>query len=156
MPTPLPSVVLHHQTRQGSHFDWLIALPDQIHRRHEPAHHGLWSGRLECGAAQWRTMGTWLLDLLPPHRFHYLDYQGPVPGDRGEVRQNDIGQVLPLLWCPGRMVLQVGFRQFTGVVDLSPLTPTRWRAAVADSPGGSLGAPGSPGSPGSPWSAPPS
>lgn len=139
MPTLLPSVVLHHQTREGSHFDWLIALPDQVHRRHEPDHRGLWSGRLAWSPAQWRAADAWTVDLLPLHRFHYLDYQGPVGGGRGQVSRDDIGRILPLLWCPGRMILQVGFRQFAGVVELWPLAPARWRAVVADVPAGGAG-----------------
>lgn len=31
---------------------------------------------------------------LPDHRLDYLDYEGPISGDRGEVRRVDIGEYL--------------------------------------------------------------
>ena len=34
----------------------------------------------------------WKRSKLPPHRLHYLDYEGPISGDRGEVRRVDRGE----------------------------------------------------------------
>ena len=37
------------------------------------------------------SLGPLALEPLPDHRMLYLDYEGPVSGDRGEVRQWDAG-----------------------------------------------------------------
>jgi len=37
-------------------------------------------------------LGTWIdADLLPDHRAAYLDYEGPISGDRGTVSRWDDG-----------------------------------------------------------------
>lgn len=58
-----------------------------------------WDFMLECGGV----LRTWRLDAipdasavisaepLPDHRLAYLDYEGPVSGDRGTVRRVDRG-----------------------------------------------------------------
>jgi hypothetical protein len=59
-----------------------------------------WDLMLECGDA----LRTWRLDRvptvaatisvepLPDHRLAYLEYEGPVSGDRGTVRRVDAGK----------------------------------------------------------------
>ena len=59
-----------------------------------------WDLMLECGHA----LRTWRLDRiptvaatipaepLPDHRLAYLDYEGPVSGDRGSVKRVDAGE----------------------------------------------------------------
>jgi hypothetical protein len=59
-----------------------------------------WDFMLEHGDA----LRTWRLaraplelapvaaEALPDHRLHYLDYEGPVSGNRGEVRRWDAGE----------------------------------------------------------------
>ena len=59
-----------------------------------------WDFMLQQGA----TLRTWALDAapeldatvhavrLPNHRLHYLDYEGPVSGERGTVTRWDSGQ----------------------------------------------------------------
>lgn len=60
---------------------------------------------------------TWALDELPTadqavtaeqladHRLAYLDYEGPVSGDRGEVRREDSGEYETLEDTPERFVV---------------------------------------------------
>src|SRR5262245_17631602 len=80
-------VVLRHETPPG-------------YRR--PAHFDL---MLEEGGV----LRTWALESLPPvggepipaerlpdHRLDYLDYEGPVSGDRGSVSRVDFGTYEPL------------------------------------------------------------
>jgi hypothetical protein len=73
-------VILHHRDHAGEHWDFMIELPTAL--------------------------ATWKLpadpadpDALPlqgtrshDHRKHYLDYQGPVSGDRGHVTRVDNGR----------------------------------------------------------------
>lgn len=72
-------VVLYHQDRRGSHYDFMI----------------------DAGEA----LSTWRLDQPPEsigevpvactrladHRRLYLDYEGPISGDRGHVSRHDRG-----------------------------------------------------------------
>jgi hypothetical protein len=70
---------------------------------------------LEAGDVLW----TWRLDAAPEpgperqaeriadHRPRYLDYEGPVSGNRGSVRRRDRGEFDWLEQEPGRMVLLV-------------------------------------------------
>ena len=65
-----------------------------------------WDLMLECGDV----LRTWRLDRipavaetifaepLPDHRLMYLDYEGPVSGNRGTVKQIDKGDFTPS--CP--------------------------------------------------------
>ena len=60
--------------------------------------------------------GAWTGTRLPDHRAHYLDYEGPVLGNRGEVRR---------LWrCMCRLLDESATRV---VVELHPdYASTRW------------------------------
>jgi hypothetical protein len=59
-----------------------------------------WDFLLEAGGVlrAWRLTETpdagrmIAAELLPDHRLHYLDYEGPVSGNRGEVRRWDAGE----------------------------------------------------------------
>ncbi len=59
-----------------------------------------WDFMLECGEKlrTWRLIeepdsgGTTLATLLPDHRIEYLDYEGPVSGNRGTVTRWDTGR----------------------------------------------------------------
>lgn len=75
-------VVLEHVLpsgpRAGRHFDLMLEAAGV-----------LWTWELreapEIGSSQSATR-------LADHRLHYLDYEGPVSGDRGEVRRWDWGE----------------------------------------------------------------
>ena len=71
-------VLLHHETSAGAHFDFMLedsgilkawSLPELPQKDIE----------FTCLA-------------LPDHRIAYLDYEGPVAGDRGTVRRVDHGE----------------------------------------------------------------
>jgi hypothetical protein len=42
---------------------------------------------------------------LPDHRLAYLDYEGPVTGDRGEVRRCDSGEYISRQWSDSLAVV---------------------------------------------------
>src|SRR5690606_18886921 len=44
--------------------------------------------------------GRILAEPLPDHRLVYLDYEGPVSGDRGAVKRWDAGEYMPLAKDP--------------------------------------------------------
>jgi hypothetical protein len=74
-------VLLEHTTHSGVHWDLLVELPDQQR---------LASWRLAADP----TRGAFPIPAEPmtPHRKAYLDYEGPMSGDRGVVRRIDRGK----------------------------------------------------------------
>lgn len=76
------------------------------------------------------TLATWAVDQpivagvdtparrLPDHRLAYLDYQGPISGDRGEVSREDAGRYEALCWDSDRVVLRLSGGRLTGIVEL--------------------------------------
>lgn len=72
-------------------------------------------------------LATWALDepiapgvghrarRLADHRLVYLDYQGPISGDRGSVRRLDRGTFETLSWDACRIVVQFSGSQLNGV-----------------------------------------
>lgn len=73
-----------------------------------------WDLLLECGdvARAWRLLeeprlGEIRLQPLPDHRLFYLDYEGPVSGDRGTVQRFDAGEYEVLSTPPGSSELHV-------------------------------------------------
>lgn len=124
----LRSVVLQHQTRQDTHYDWLIAgLTTDAARcltfrvKHPPAH--------------WPVLGKVLAEHLPDHRKHYLTYQGPVAAladdpsqtPRGKVRHIEQGCVLVQMRADARLVMKVDWRSGRLELDLHRLKADRWQ-----------------------------
>ncbi len=72
------------------------------------------------------TLRTWAVDApivagatlparsLPDHRLAYLDYEGPIAGDRGEVRRVAAGTYRPVEWAGDRIVLDLDGDQLRG------------------------------------------
>jgi hypothetical protein len=85
-----------------------------------------WDFMLEAGPS----LRTWALSsfpergmevearALPNHRLDYLEYEGPVSGDRGEVRRVEAGRFEPVSWGPDRVVVRLRGDQVTGVAEL--------------------------------------
>lgn len=119
---PLRSVLLLHETPEGSHHDWMFEHPD-------PALAGpdqrLWTARVALPSHAWARAGRLELTELPPHRRAYLTYEGEVSGNRGRVRQIDAGHVTTELWTPDRTILTVALRHFHGRLELRRLAPGR-------------------------------
>ena len=94
-------VVLHHTGHGEPHYDLMIG----------PADGPLVTFRLPA----WPVASRVTIEPLPDHRAHYLTYEGPVSGGRGEVRRVEAGDTWVVnpatLRTPGRrdrgLVLQV-------------------------------------------------
>ncbi len=107
--------VLRHDAPDGQHFDLLF----------------------EFGPA----LRTWALprppdaitpltcDALPDHRLAYLDYEGPVSGDRGTVTSWDRGTFSVVHEDASQLVVDLFGQKLTGRATLDRLseTPDRWQ-----------------------------
>ena len=80
------SVVLRHTLPDGSHhFDWLLE-PAGTAAGRDPEERVLIAWRLPRPPGQ---SGPQPIEAirLPPHRRFYLDFEGPIPGNRGTVER---------------------------------------------------------------------
>ncbi|MBX9791968.1 MAG: hypothetical protein K2Y37_23845 [Pirellulales bacterium] len=73
-----------------------------------------------------------IAEQLPDHRIAYLDYEGPVSGDRGEVTRWDAGEYRWLTNEPATVVIDVVGRRLRGVVTLTCASAQlqRWRFSL--------------------------
>jgi hypothetical protein len=72
--------------------------------------------RLEGPPAPGRTFEA---ERINDHRLIYLEYEGPISGDRGEVRQWDAGQFEWSVDATERMVVSLVGRNFQGELELT-------------------------------------
>ncbi|MHC4948639.1 MAG: hypothetical protein ACYTG1_10300 [Planctomycetota bacterium] len=89
VPDPIvdnPTVQLLHEQARGSHIDWLIGRDPEGRR---PLVTFRAAGRIDELAAGERTA----LEPVADHRPVYLEYEGPISGDRGRVRRVAAGRV---------------------------------------------------------------
>lgn len=101
-------------------------MPDRfviLEHRRETVH---WDVMFEVGDV----LRTWAVDApvepgvklaarpLPDHRIAYLDYEGPISGDRGEVRRVASGTFATLEWLDDRVVLSLTGDQVSGLLML--------------------------------------
>jgi hypothetical protein len=114
---PMRYVVLRHDGIPEPHFDFLIE-PET--GRELPA----WR------APFWPPRGGEIFERLPDHRSAYLDFEGPVSGNRGHVRRVEAGV------CAARLTDETLHVRFPAGTELSLVrdAPPHWRCAVNGAP----------------------
>jgi len=116
-------VILRHEMPAGSsratHFDLML--------EHEGA---LWTWAIENLPAIGDTV---IGDRLPDHRLAYLDYEGEVAGDRGQVHRVERGEYATIEEAPAKIVAQIRGARLQGMLALTALAddPHRWRVSLA-------------------------
>jgi hypothetical protein len=106
-------------------------MPRYVVLRHDPPNENTravhWDFMIETGAA----LRTWALDAEPAagktiraksladHRLVYLDYEGPISGDRGTVSKWDSGSFEILAETPTELQLRLSGGRWTGTVKIS-------------------------------------
>jgi hypothetical protein len=118
-------VVLRHVDDEGTHFDLMIE-----------------SGQ---ALATWKAVGPpescrdhpWLCRRIKDHRRDYLEYEGPVSGNRGVVSRHDEGTFMIEDESPLRMHLIFRGTRLRGCCALSLMDPKNqgWSLSVLSSPG---------------------
>lgn len=122
------------------------AMPRYVILCHElPAASGRnshWDLLLEQGGA----LRTWALDELPAgqtpanalaladHRLAYLDYEGPVSGNRGHVTRYDRGEYERLQESDDLLAVALAGERFQGTLTLVRTAGERWQAEYRASP----------------------
>lgn len=133
----LPAVLLHHATRTGSHYDWLLADPRTITTT-QPT---LWAARVAYPSSSWLPLGSWALQPIKPHRWRYLTYQGPLTDQRGQVRRIDQGWFVPLIWTDHRKAIDLQMTHLQARIEIHHTAPQRCQAVVSKSGCASFAAP---------------
>ena len=94
-----------------------------------------WDFMLETGPV----LLTWKLAAAPPasvsipaeksfdHRLMYLDYEGPISGDRGSVSRWDGGTFETLIEQENRRVIRLQGERLQGIVELVDHPETGWK-----------------------------
>ena len=119
----------------------LAAMPQFVVLEHETppgeARGRHWDFMLEVGEA----LRTWALSEVPgegppieaaalgDHRRAYLDYEGPISGDRGTVARWDRGSYEIVDEAAGELTVELRGRRLIGRARLTqnPSSPERWR-----------------------------
>ncbi len=115
-------VVLHHEQPLGatrpSHWDLMLEVGGALRT---------WA--IETPPEAWRA-GEAL--ALPDHRLAYLDYEGPVSGDRGAVTRYDAGGYCVVREAPGLWTLDLAGDQLRGRLSLERVELGEAREAAAN------------------------
>ena len=124
--TPLPTVLLHHDTGDASHYDWLLADPANPQGL-------LWTARVALPSEQWAAAGAWDVEPIGRHRRIYITYEGDIGDGRGTVRRIDEGEFTAIEWTAQQMIVDVTMRRFQGRLDILETSNGRWQARLVTS-----------------------
>lgn len=105
----LKFVLLRHEmppeTGRASHFDLMLQVGEVLATWEIPA-------VPQAGK-------TYLVGRLPDHRLHYLEYEGPISGGRGEVSKMDAGELVWREQLPESLVAEVRGKILSGTLELT-------------------------------------
>jgi|GEM_PF-2460971 len=136
MPQARPTTLLAHHAPTGFHYDWLIdpPQPEAATTGHpEPRElPKLWTARVGLLWEDWAAAGVITAHALPPHRRRYLNWSGPLSGDRGHVAVAARGHLTPRTW--GNTRIDATLTAGPVLLDLALSRPsvdtTDWRVVV--------------------------
>lgn len=124
----LRTAIIEHTTATSVHHDWLIEDPTLPNPKAPAAR--LWTARVNPPPANWPNLKRLELTVIPPHRRHYLTYQGDVPGNRGRVKRLASGTCFASLWSEQRIVLMLQLQTQTISFEMQRLGKDRWLAII--------------------------
>ncbi|HMD53224.1 MAG TPA: hypothetical protein VKJ65_01580 [Phycisphaerae bacterium] len=120
--------ILRHTRQQDVHWDLLLELPDR------PL---LATWQVHSDPAEWTNYSAGVFSAavraLPDHRRIYLDYQGPISGDRGEVMRVDEGYFRLVSESGEKIVLEASGKKLQAHVELTLMDSAAnlWQLQVA-------------------------
>ncbi len=118
-------VILHHEYPAGharrAHWDLMLEWGEALRT---------WAVASEPGEAS-GVEG----EPLPDHRLIYLEYEGPISGDRGTVAQWDAGDYLVEREAEGELKIQLSGRRLRGQLSLHREADDHfWRVSFSAAP----------------------
>ncbi len=122
-PIPRAGVLLKHQTPDdASHFDWLLENPTQ-----QPGSGPLVCFRVEIPLNEWPDNSPVDLVRIADHRRLYLDYEGPISGNRGSVTRVCRFTFTATQWSDTEAQLRITTLTQTLDAALQHVTNNRWQ-----------------------------
>jgi len=109
-------VILLHEGHGPRHYDFMLRRGEALACWQCPAN--------PAGLATGDSLDCW---KIQDHRLAYLDYEGPVRGSRGEVRQIDRGTYEPVAIEKDRWEFQIVGRTVEGRWELSAAGGDNWQ-----------------------------
>ena len=119
---PRRFVVLRHDLPDGGrHFDFMLAQGESL---------ATWQCPRPPEDATAEPMGV---RRITDHRCVYLDYEGPISGNRGEVARHDVGHYQVLCWSETEIVVRLSGGRLAGIVRLTRQAddPQSWSLALS-------------------------
>lgn len=107
-------VVLHHADRQGAHYDLMIDRGEHL---------ATWKSSQPPEEAQASPLTC---QRIGDHRRMYLEYEGPVSGDRGTVRRHDSGSCEVRVQAVDRWHIQFHGERLIGDYELARMADGSW------------------------------
>ena len=110
-------VLLHHECPSGyvkpSHWDFMLEFGDV-----------LWTWELRELPTSWRRESNKSSEVLPAtrladHRSAYLDYEGPLTGNRGHVARVASGTFTVIANTPEMLIVQLDSEMYCGRIQLT-------------------------------------
>jgi hypothetical protein len=83
----------------------------------------LWTWRLECPLEAGTEQSA---ERIQDHRLHYLEYEGPVSGNRGRVFRRDEGEFVWLVQEAAHLEVRMAGRRGGGTLILCQRVPPLW------------------------------
>ena len=113
-------VVLRHESPRGLHWDLMLESGEVLKT---------WA--LPAPPASSKPL---IVEALSDHRRAYLDYEGPISGDRGEVARWDSGSYRLERQSETQWVVQLKGEHIAGLATLDRLSETidQWRLELKD------------------------
>ncbi|MEM9346364.1 MAG: hypothetical protein AAGB26_07090 [Planctomycetota bacterium] len=133
----LQTAIVEHTTPAGVHHDWLIEDP-RLPNPHAPDAK-LWTARVTPPPQHWPKLKRFDFTVIPPHRRIYLDYQGPVSGNRGDVKRLAKGTCYATIWSKARTVMRVQTEHAKLNMQLVLCSEDRWIALIGHAQAASKG-----------------
>jgi hypothetical protein len=140
-------VLLRHElppeNPRGTHFDLMLEQAGALRtwaceRIPGPAAGPNWEGEAPAEPARQEPRPPIVMaDQLPDHRLAYLDYEGPVSGNRGSVTRIDAGECGIVAETAEKLEVQLAGQVLCGLLTLSRESPKSQRWSVVFSPAGS-------------------
>lgn len=114
-PTPRRFAILHHTDYGREHWDLMLESDRSLltwQLWHDPT-----------SAEPWPRDAVKIGD----HRMAYLDYEGPVSGNRGRVTATDRGELTMISQAATRMGFELAGQHLTGEFVLTQVSESLWR-----------------------------
>ncbi len=116
-PTPRRFAILHHTDYGREHWDLLLETDETLLT---------WQlGDSPASAKPWPRDATRIAD----HRKAYLDYEGPVSGNRGSVKTFDRGKLTMISQDEGYLKITITGEVFSGDFVLTQVDESLWELA---------------------------